>query len=828
MQLTSPSAGISRHRLPFVLTVLALSLGITSNSMASGWPPFAREDRATVVRGGTVTVLDSGSLSVLDNDFDFEDDELSAVLTRDVKEGQLELRTDGTFTYTNTDGKKKDDEFRYVAFDGTRYSREAKVRIKIEGKPAPPNNPPITTGTPPDQEAIEGESFRLELADYFVDPDADDRLRFSARGLPGSGRLRIDSNTGLLSGTPNAADIRDAAYNVEITATDNDGASARLSFLLIIFSDARADLQLTAKVSVNPVVVGQATQWDISIENRGPANLDKGELVATWATSGPTLSLVAPQNCTVSGNNSRTPSLRCSIDGLSANTTRFFTVQGTQNGDGDNTLIAIAVSDDPNQGNNAGLTGAQVVTAFSEGPTQILSLTGGGVASGDLNGDGMPDVVISSDNTIVFFNSGNRTVTTPGQSLGSNSGGKVVVLLDWDGDGDTDIAVGGMSGKAGRVYLNNGSGNFSNGVDLNISGLGTVAGGAKADFDRDGDDDLVLVGSGNAIQVRRSGESGFATSSLPASSGIHVAATDINNDSFPDIVIVEAGSRSVKILRNSGSGQNFNTQTLQRGSVASATPADVDGDGDIDLLLAVDDGELAVPESKVIYQQSAGSFSAGTTLGVSPVSQLLAGDIDGDALPDIVAMNHAGVHQVYRGLASGGFSLQAEQIVSDGMRRGVLRDFNGDGSLDLIVAGSLASVVEIHANNGKGRLGLGDRIPPTITLLGGAILNLAAGEPFVDDGATAIDDIDGDVTASILLSGTVNTTVVGTYRVTYTATDRASNSAIVQRTVKVGVNQGTGGGGGGAVSLLSLLLLSGLLFLSYATSRQRCTKLVNK
>ncbi len=766
----------------------------------------------TVSRGGTVSVLVDGSRSVLDNDIDIEDDRLSAVLTRDVKHGELILNDDGTFSYTNDGGNKNDDEFRYRAFDGTGFSREARVRIKIEGKPVTPNNPPFTTGAPPRQEAIENEPFRLELAAYFDDIDPDDSLKFSAKGLPKGGRLKIDSTSGLLSGTPNASDVRDTAYNIEITATDNHGASASLIFLLTIFSDARADLSLTAAVSVNPVVVGEAARWDINIENRGPADLDKGELVATWTTSGPILSLVAPANCTLSGNNSRTPSMRCSIDGLSANTTRSYNVQGTQNDDGDNALIAIAVSDDPDQGNNAELIGAQVVTAFSEGPTQILNLSGGDVKSGDLNGDGMPDVVVTSDNTFVFFNSGNRTVTTPGKSLGSNSGGKVLVLLDWDGDGDTDIAVGGMSGKAGRVYLNNGNGDFSNGVDLNISGLGTVTGAAKADFDRDGDDDLILAGSGNVIQVRRSGESGFATSSLPVNSGIHVSTADINGDSFADIIIVEAGTRSVKILRNSGNGRDFSTQTLQRGSVASVTPADVDRDGDIDLLLAVDDGELAVPESKVVYQQSAGSFSAGTTLGVSPVSQLLAGDVDGDMILDIVAVNHAGVHQLYRGLASGGFSLQAEQIVSDGMRRGVLRDFNGDGSLDLIIAGSLASVVEIHANNGKGRLGLGDRMPPAITLVGAPVINLPAGAVFEDAGATATDDIDGDVTASIVTSGTVNTTVVGTYRITYTAADKANNTAVVSRTINIGVNQGTGGGGGGAVNLVLILLLFGILY----------------
>lgn len=806
-----------------MLTAIVLSLGIASDVMASGRPPFARGDSATVSRGGTVSVLDNGSLSVLDNDIDIEDDKLSAILTRGVKHGELTLNDDGTFSYTNNGGNKKDDEFRYRAFDGTGFSREARVRIKIEGEPVPPNNPPFTTGAPPDQEAIEGIPFLLTLAEYFGDIDADDSLRFSAKGLPKGGRLKIDPTSGLLSGTPSASDVRDAAYNVEITATDNHGASTSLEFLLTIFSDARADLSLTAAVSVNPVLVGEAARWDINIENRGPADLDKGELVATWTTSGPNLLLVVPQNCTVSGNNSRTPSLRCSIDGLPANTTRSFSVEGTQNGDGDNALIAIAVADDPNQGNNAELTGAQVVTAFSEGPTQILNLSGGDVASGDLNGDGMLDVVVTADKTVVFFNSGNRSVVTPGQSLGSNSGGKTVVLLDWDGDGDTDIAVGGMSDKAGRVYINDGAGEFSNGVDLNISGLGTVTGAAKADFDLDGDDDLVLAGTGNVIQVRRSGASGFTTSTLPAGSGIFAVTADINSDGFPDIIIVEAGSRSVKILRNAGNGRDFNAQTLSRGSVASVTPADVDGDGDIDLLLAVDDGELAVPESKVVYQQSAGSFSAGTTLGVSPVSQLLAGDVDGDMILDIVAVNHAGVHQLYRGLASGGFSLQAEQIVSDGMRRGVLRDFNGDGSLDLIIAGSLASVVEIHANNGKGRLGLGDRMPPAITLLGAAVINLPAGAVFEDAGATATDDIDGDVTASIVTSGTVNTTVVGTYRITYTAADKANNTAVVSRTINIGVNQGTGGGGGGAVNLVLILLLFGILYPGLARRRRsRC------
>ena len=73
------------------LVYLVLLLAISSTVWASGWAPFAREDAATVSRGGTVSVLDDGATSVLDNDFDIEGDPLTAFLTRDVKHGELTL-----------------------------------------------------------------------------------------------------------------------------------------------------------------------------------------------------------------------------------------------------------------------------------------------------------------------------------------------------------------------------------------------------------------------------------------------------------------------------------------------------------------------------------------------------------------------------------------------------------------------------------------------------------------------------------------------------------------------------------------------------------------
>jgi hypothetical protein len=79
-----------------------------------------------------------------------------------------------------------------------------------------------------------------------------------------------------------------------------------------------------------------------------------------------------------------------------------------------------------------------------------------------------------------------------------------------------------------------------------------------------------------------------------------------------------------------------------------------------------------------------------------------------------------------------------------------------------------------------------DVTPPVITLLGSTPVNIELGTAYVDDGATALDNIDGDITASIVATSTVNTGVVGSYTVTYTVSDAAGNPATpVVRTVNV-------------------------------------------
>ena len=79
-----------------------------------------------------------------------------------------------------------------------------------------------------------------------------------------------------------------------------------------------------------------------------------------------------------------------------------------------------------------------------------------------------------------------------------------------------------------------------------------------------------------------------------------------------------------------------------------------------------------------------------------------------------------------------------------------------------------------------------DTTPPVITIIGDNPLEINIGEDYTEFGATATDDIDGDITQDIIIdSSNVNTALAGTYIVTYSVSDLSNNSTSEQREVVV-------------------------------------------
>ncbi|MDP6036929.1 MAG: DUF5011 domain-containing protein, partial [Candidatus Latescibacteria bacterium] len=104
-----------------------------------------------------------------------------------------------------------------------------------------------------------------------------------------------------------------------------------------------------------------------------------------------------------------------------------------------------------------------------------------------------------------------------------------------------------------------------------------------------------------------------------------------------------------------------------------------------------------------------------------------------------------------------------------------------------------AHTIELTVDDGNGdtdtdtvEITVADNTAPVITLLGNAEETVDLGTPYSDAGATALDDCDGDLTSNIIVTGSVDINVVGTYTLTYDVSDGGGNAALqVTRTVHV-------------------------------------------
>ena len=99
---------------------------------------------------------------------------------------------------------------------------------------------------------------------------------------------------------------------------------------------------------------------------------------------------------------------------------------------------------------------------------------------------------------------------------------------------------------------------------------------------------------------------------------------------------------------------------------------------------------------------------------------------------------------------------------------------------------ALNNVIKDSENNIDTNNTATDTIKPVITLLGDATVTIEKDTTYNDAGATANDNIDGDISSNIQINNSVNTNTSGTYSITYNVSDSAKNQAIeVTRTVIV-------------------------------------------
>jgi len=318
------------------------------------------------------------------------------------------------------------------------------------------------------------------------------------------------------------------------------------------------------------------------------------------------------------------------------------------------------------------------------------------IIDGDIDGDLDPDLVnISQDPDALLVNNGtgffsDETATRlPGTDLIGGDGD----FCDVDVDGDFDLVVVNRNNQNNQLFLNNGSGNFTEAIG-NLPPLSDFSRDAACgDVDLDGDVDIIVASGGNISSLLINNGAGVfadetAARGLSGLSTIAVDFGDVDNDGDLDILF---GSSTLLFI-NDGAG-NFSNETSTRlpassGQAVEIMFGDVDNDTDLDIFITNFSGQ-----NQLFINNGTGFYSdqTATQLPVEIESDFSAafGDIDGDGDLDLVrGFNGTGTNRVWRNDGSGFFSPAATGTLPDlpsttGME---LTDVNRDGHLDLATA----------------------------------------------------------------------------------------------------------------------------------------------
>ncbi len=362
---------------------------------------------------------------------------------------------------------------------------------------------------------------------------------------------------------------------------------------------------------------------------------------------------------------------------------------------------------------NEASTSTPLLVLKEDSGISLPNLSGSAVAWGDYDNDGDLDLAISGSTgggyiTSVYNNDGAGGLSVSGNSLVGVINGSLA-WGDYDNDGDLDLVVTGNTiiglGRITKIYTNNGSGALSDsGISLTGVQYSSVAWG---DYDNDGDLDLVISGlsgitstTGITKLYENTGEGNFSedTSITLTNLGYSaVAWADYDNDGGLDLITsgLDSSNNPVTTLyTNQANGSFISSTPFVNVSRSSLAWADIDKDGDLDLLISGFNSSFNPVTT--LYENGENNVFSGS--GESLVDILNGsstfGDYDNDGDLDVIlsgALDFSANQDtsiLYMNDGSGNFS--NTQIPLDAAYEGGVSfgDYDADGDLDLAITGN--------------------------------------------------------------------------------------------------------------------------------------------
>jgi hypothetical protein len=370
---------------------------------------------------------------------------------------------------------------------------------------------------------------------------------------------------------------------------------------------------------------------------------------------------------------------------------------------------------------------------FEYPPTYAVGTAPGPVAAADVNGDGKTDIIVGnqgSKNVSVLLNTGKGSFAAAKNSSTGKSFGPITAA-DIDGDGKVDLL---FPSDGACMMWGRGDGTFPS--PTTAASTTNVRATTAADLNGDGKLDIIVACgnlyaggasdpqySGVLVYLNNSGRMfftpvGYASVSHSSSSGIvprAVAAEDLNDDGYPDIVLCHDNDTQLYIFAGKADG-TFNTavarETLLTG-IHSICLADVDGNGYPDIILT--NAVSATPAGEghrvsVMLNGGGMNFAAPASYPTGfKVNWAATADLNGDAKPDIVTANPGSWDvSVLLNKGNGTFADAVDYLTGAQPASGnspgavALADFNGDGRMDVAATNSAENNVAVLLNQGKG------------------------------------------------------------------------------------------------------------------------------